>query len=144
MEEQIKQSWWKSNWKWVVPTGGCLGVIIIAIAFISYGAYKLTDKISEETSVFALLGIIQEVQKSPEVKKCLGTPIRFEGLGDGSYNPDQHKNHIDLDFKIQGRNTDAQLRVIGDKTDEGWHYNTFTITAESTGEIIDLKNKANE
>ncbi len=33
MEENIrKESWFKRNWKWVVPTGGCLLVIIFIIA----------------------------------------------------------------------------------------------------------------
>lgn len=143
MDNHIRQSWWKRNWKWALPTGGCLTLIIIAVAFISYGAYQIADKLSEETSVFALLGVIQEVQKSPEVKEALGTPLRFEGLEDENYKPDNSK-HLNLDFEIQGNKSDGQLRVLANKTADGWYYETFSITVEKTGEVIHLKDRANE
>jgi len=143
MEEHIQQNWWKRNWKWALPTGGCLTIIIAFIAFVSYGVYQFTDKLSEETSVFAFIGIIQKVQKSPEVREALGTPIRFEGLEEESYDPED-SSRLDLDFEIQGAKSDGQLRVMAHKTANGWDYSTFTITVEETGEIIDLKDQANE
>jgi hypothetical protein len=143
MEPKIKQSWWKRNWKWVVPTGGCLTIIIIVIAFLSYGVYQFTDKLSEETSVFAFIGIIQKVQKSVEVREALGSPIRFDGLQDEGYDPED-SNKLNLNFEIQGAQSDGQLRVIADKTEDGWSYTTFTVTVEETGEIIDLKDPADE
>lgn len=143
MEQEIKQSWWKRNWKWALPTGGCLTIIIIAIAFISYGVYQVTDKLSEGTNLFAFMGVIQEVQKSPEVRAALGTPIRFEGMEEENYDPSV-SDRLDLDFEIQGKNQNGQLRVVADKTDTGWNYSTFTITTTETGEVIDLKDQANE
>ena len=143
MEEQIQQSWWKRNWKWVVPTGGCLIILIVLFSFIGYGVYQVTDKLTEQTSFFAFFDVIQEVQKSTEVKEALGTPIRFDGLQEESYDPEDSE-HLDLDFEIQGGKYNGQLRVIADKTDDGWQYSTFTITVEETGEIIDLKDPANE
>jgi len=143
MEQEIKQSWWKRNWKWALPTGGCLTIIIIAIAFISYGVYQVADKITEGTNLFAFMGVIQEVQKSAEVRETLGTPIRFEGLEEQSYDPSE-SNHLDLDFEIQGKDQNGQLKVLAEKTEEGWNYTTFTITALETGEVIDLKDQANE
>ena len=143
MEDQIQQNWWKRNWKWVVPTGGCLTIIIIVIAFLSYGVYQFTDKLSEETSVFAFIGIIQKVQKSVEVREALGSPIRFDGLQDEGYDPED-SNKLNLNFEIQGAQSDGQLRVIADKTEDGWSYTTFTVTVEETGEIIDLKDPADE
>jgi len=142
MEPEIKQSWWKRNWKWALPTGGCLTLIIIAVAFISYGVYKVSDKLTEETSFFAFFGVIQEVQKSAEVREALGAPIRFNGMDDGSALDNSER--LDLDFEIQGAEQNGQLRVVAEKTEEGWNYTTFTITALETGEIIDLKDQANE
>lgn len=143
MEEQIQQSWWKRNWKWVVPTGGCL-TIIIAISFISYGVYKATDFFSENSSLFAFVGVIQEVQQSEEVQTALGKPIRFDDLQDDTYDPTGDQNNLDLSFEIQGQDSDASVRVIADKTEDGWDYTTFTVTVKETGKIIDLKDQANE
>lgn len=144
MEEQTKQSWWKRNWKWALPTGGCLTIIIAFVAFISYGVYQVADKITEGTNVFAFMDVITEVQKSDSVIEALGTPIRFEGLEDeNSYDP-SNSDRLDLDFEIQGKNQNGQLRVVAEKTDDGWNYSTFTITTTETGEVIDLKDQANE
>lgn len=138
-----KPSWWKRNWKWVVPTGGCLTIIIVAVAFISYGIYQVTDKLTENTSVFAFINVIQEVQKSTDVKEKLGAPIRFDKMGveDDSLS---NNDRLDLDVEIQGAIQDGQLRVIANKTEDGWNYTTFTITTLETNEIIDLKDQANE
>ena len=143
MEEQIKKSWWKRNWKWALPTGGCLTIIIIGVAFVGYGVYQVADKISNNSSLFAFIDVVQEVQKSPETREALGAPIRFDGLEDENYDPEDN-SHLDLDFEIQGAQHDGQLRVIADKAEDGWHYNIFTITVKETGEVIDLKDQANE
>ena len=144
MEIETKQSWWKRNWKWALPTGGCLTVIIVIVAFVSYGVYQVTDKITEGTNVFAFMDVITEVQKSDAVKEALGSPIRFEGLEDeNNYDP-SNSDRLDLDFEIQGKTQNGQLRVLATKTDSGWHYNTFTITTTDTGKVIDLKDEANE
>lgn len=138
-----KPSWWKRNWKWVLPTGGCLTLIIIFFSFIAYGVYQVTDKLTEETSFFAFFDVIQEVQKSSEVKEALGTPLKFDGLQEENYDP-KDNDRLDLDFTIQGAQYDGQLRVIADKTGDGWQYSTFTVTVAETGEVIDLKEQANE
>ena len=144
MEDQIHQSWWKRNWKWALPTGGCLTIIIVVISVISYGVYKATDFFSENSSLFAFVGVIQEVQQNEEVQTAIGTPIRFDDMEDDTYDPTRDQNKLDLDFEIQGQNSDATVRVIANKTEDGWHYTTFTVTVEDTGKIIDLKDQANE
>lgn len=143
MEDQIHQSWWQRNWKWALPTGGCLTILIVIFSFVGYGVYQFADKLTDETSLLAFIDVIQEVQKSPEVKEALGTPLRFDGLQEENYDP-KDRNHLDLDFKIQGRKQDGRLRVIAYKIENRWHYTTFTVIPEKTGKIIDLKEQANE
>ena len=137
-------SWWKRNWKWALPTGGCLIIVIVAASFLGYGVYKVADKLSEETSVFAFIDVIQNVQKSPEINEALGKPIRFDGMEESDYDPEENRNHLELEFDIQGTKSNGVLKVIADKTPEGWTYETFTVTVEETGEIINITEKANE
>lgn len=145
MENINQKSWWQRNWKWVVPAGGCLTVLIVIFSFIGYGAYKAIDTFSNDTSIFAFVDVIQEIQKSEEVGEALGKPIRFDGLKDqNAYDPEASKTHLDLDFEIQGPKSDGILRVIADKTDDGWQYSTFTITVLETNQVINLKDIANE
>lgn len=143
MEDQIQQNWWQRNWKWALPTGGCLTVLIVIFSFVGYGVYQVTDKLTQETSFLAFFDVIQEVQKSTDVKEALGTPIRFEGIEEENYDP-SNKDKLDLDFEIQGRKQNGRLRVVADKTEDGWQYTTFTVTPVDTGEIINLKEQANE
>jgi len=42
-------SWWKRNWKWVVPVSGCftvLVIIVIILGSIFYGVSSAIDGIS--------------------------------------------------------------------------------------------------
>lgn len=144
MEEKNKQSWWHRNWKWALPTGGCLTIIIVAIAFLSYGVYKAKDYFSENSSLFTFINVIQEVQRNDEVRESLGTPMTFDDLENENFDPSLNTDSLDLDFEIQGKDSDGTVRVIANRTDSGWSYSTFTVTVKDTGAIIDLKDEANE
>jgi len=78
---QEQRSWWQRNWKWAVPAGGCLTLIIIVMVAIGIGAFGLVEKIKENTDYD---GVIAMVQTNEQVIEVLGTPIEQDGIG--SYN----------------------------------------------------------
>ena len=57
MEEFQEQTWWQRNWKWAVPSGGCLLIVICIVSFVGYGVYKAVDTISENTGIFAFVKV---------------------------------------------------------------------------------------
>ncbi|WP_161555242.1 cytochrome c oxidase assembly factor Coa1 family protein [Dokdonia sinensis] len=130
-----KRSWWQRNWKWALPTGGCLTIIIIAVSFIGYGVYKVADKLGDETSVFAFINVITKVQKNPEVIAALGRPINIE---DNDYDPEMNTNQMNLEMDLRGKKANGVLRVNALKVNDEWDYKVFTVTVEDSGEVIDL------
>ncbi len=138
---EISPSWWKRNWKWALPTGGCLTIIIIAFSLIGYGVYKVSSTLSKDNSVMTFLEVILEVQKNEEIAAALGKPIDIK---ESDYDPKEIEDVMNLDIELHGNKNNGLLKVRAQKTEEGWHYELFTVTVENTGEIIDLTTKMNE
>ncbi len=134
MEQELKQNWWKRNWKWALPTGGCLTIIIVVFSFIGFGAYKAFDAFSNDTSALAFVKVVLEVQKSKEVAQALGKPIDIK---DGDFDPEA-ADILDLEMHLDGKRADGILTVKADRINDKWVYSVFTVTVDDTGEVIDL------
>lgn len=137
---QQKTSWWKRNWKWALPSGGCLTVIIIVFSFIVYNIYTFGNELSTKTNVFAFAKVVMEVQSNQEVIKALGTPIEIE---DGDYDPELNNGIMILDLELKGSKSNGTVDAKATKTENGWEFEIFTVTLDETGEIIDLADKIN-
>lgn len=133
-----KPSWWKRNWKWALPTSGCLFIVVLIFISLAYGAYTIGEKLSKETNVFAFVTVITTVQKNEEVSRALGKPIEIKAKG---YDPEINDGTMHLEIELEGKNRDGILRVDATKTDDGWDYSLFEVTVTETGQIIDLKPK---
>ena len=137
--EIIEQpSWWKRNWKWALPTGGCLTIIIIVISFIGYGVYKVSSVFSEDSSVFAFGKVIRTVQEHPVIIETLGKPIELE---DDNYDPMSNPGVLELDMILDGSKSDGVLKVSARKVDGEWIYDVFKVTFDDTQEVLDLREK---
>ena len=137
MEEQIKQSWWKRNWKWALPSGGCLTIIIIIAVFIGVAF----NSVSKKTSIVAYIKVVAELQSNTEVAQALGKPIEI--LEEG-YDPELSKDHLDAQLVLDGQKADGTLIVKADKIDGKWVYSTCIITVEGTNQVIDIKDALND
>ena len=68
--ELIQQpSWWKRNWKWALPVGGCLTSIIVGIILLVGGAFAFANKVKTEIGNDQAL---IEAQANPELIEILG------------------------------------------------------------------------
>lgn len=138
--EEVKKNWWNRNWKWALPTGGCLTLIICFIIF----AFYVGSKVFKNTSLLAFIEVVQEVQKSPELEEALGKPIKMDDLENSDYEPEESQDHFELSFELEGSKADGLLEVIADKEGDSWKYSKFIVTVEDTGEVIDLIESVND
>lgn len=137
--EIIEQpSWWKRNWKWALPTGGCLTIIIIIISFIGYGVYKVMPVFSGDSSVFAFGKVIRTVQEHPVIIETLGKPIDLKA---DNYDPMSNPGVLELEMILDGSKSDGVLNVSARKVDGEWVYDVFTVTFDDTQEMLDLREK---
>ena len=136
MEEEIRQSWWKRNWKWALPSGGCLTILIIIAVIIITSIRTL----SKSTSIMEFINVVTELQSNVEVAEALGKPIEIR---DETYDPEASPDHLDLEMQLEGQKADGTLVVKADKIDGKWVYTVFTITVKGTDQVLDLTKSLN-
>jgi len=141
MEENIKhKGWFGRNWKWAVPTGGCLVIILLFVAFagsLIFGVsslFKGSDPYKTAVSIAA---------SNPQVINALGEPIEENGIAKGSINYTNGEGHCNLEIPIKGPNGKAIVFVIAYKLSEHWEYKVLEVSFSETGEIIQLQPSGN-
>lgn len=142
MEDDNKQkSWFGRNWKWAVPTLGCLPIIIAFILLFTAMVSKVTDmfKGSEpyETGMTTLL------QNELVIKK-LGEPIEPNGMFQGNINYENDQGTADLKIPVKGPKGKANLLVLAEKNGDIWTYQTLKVIFKNEDETIDLLSNLKE
>lgn len=136
MEENVpRQNWFNRNWKWAVPTGGCLLIIILFIVFAGSMILGVSSLFTgSEPYKEALLS----AQSSEVVIKAMGEPIEEDGIAKGSVNYTNGEGHFNLEIPLKGPKGKAILFVVADKYDGDWEYKVMELELSETGELIPL------
>jgi len=136
MEENThKKSWWKRNWKWVVPTGGCLGLILLFVIFAGSLFFGISSALSDSQ---ASLDAMDKVKTNKNVIALLGEPIEQNGMTGGSYNYSNGHKTAEITIPIKGPYGEATIRVEGEGVDDNWSYNKMLVFISDTETVIDL------
>jgi len=137
--ELIEQkSWWKRNWKWVVPTGGCLTLIILCIAFIATVIFGATKMMSGSEPYQDSLA---KAQKNEQVIELLGEPIETVGIMQGNISFSGNDGDADIRIPIKGPNGEGMIYVVGEKRNDVWTYSEMEVRIDQNNEVIDLLNE---
>ena len=138
MNELVKEerSWWQRNWKWVVPTGGCLTLIIVGILVLGSVIFGFVDKIQESSGGDEALILVKANEK---VKDVLGEPIEKDGFG--SYRVNNYNGHktAEVTIPIKGSKAAATLFMKTSGSGDSKTFEIFELKLEATGEVIDLR-----
>ena len=138
-EEVTEKNWFGRNWKWSLPTFGCLTIIVgtIVTFFLLYGAIetKVTDMFKD--SVPYTVGM-EKIKQNEFVIEKLGEPIEPNGMFQGNINYEDENGTADLKIPIKGPKGEATLLIIAEKIGETWTYETMTVTFTGSDEVIDL------
>lgn len=129
--------WWKNNWKWVVPVGGCLTILVLGIFFIGslfYGVTSILEK--SEPYEYALQKINQDMQ----LIELLGTPIEKNGMAQGNINWHNNEKSADLKIPVAGPKGKAMLYINAHGEGDNWIYDKIMVTVKDNEEINLLEN----
>lgn len=134
--ELIKHpSWWKRNWKWFVPVGGCLTLIMLCIALIAAGIFGVSKMFSgSEPYSYALA----QTTTNEQVIELLGEPIETNGLMQGSINFSNGDGDADMAIPIKGPRGTGKIYVVGTKRNDIWTYSELEVRIEENSEVINL------
>ena len=136
MEETIEhKSWWKRNWKWAVPTGGCLLIIILLIVFVGSVVWGVTSVLSDSQ---AHQDAMERVEKNARAIELLGEPIEPNGMTGGNFSTSNGFKTAEITIPIKGPKGEATIRVKGEGMDETWTYEVMDVYIKETQEKIDL------
>ena len=136
MEEPIKQKkWFSRNWKWVVPSVGCLSIIVVFILLFTTMVSKVTGMFKD--SVPYTVGM-ENLLKNEFVIKKLGEPIETDGMFQGNINYVNDQGTADLKIPIKGPKGDATLLIIAEKNESVWIYQTMKVSFKGDDEMINL------
>ena len=131
MENSDHRSWFGRNWKWAVPTGGCLLVIVLFVLFAGSLFVGVTSMFKDSTPY---KDAISKAQTNEYVIEALGEPIESDGMISGSINYTGG-----FSIPINGPEGAATIMVDADKYNNLWNYNRLEVILDETGEVIPLK-----
>ncbi len=127
-------SWWKRNWKWVVPVGGCFTLIIVAVIAIASIFYGVTNAIEDSQPYeFAL----EKINTDEDLVNALGTPIEKDGMVSGNWNYVNGKKSAKMTIPISGPKGSGMLFVEATGEDEDWTYHVIRVEIEDS-ETFDI------
>ena len=131
-----QQSWWKRNWKWVVPVGGCLSLMVIGIVIIGSVVYGVSKTFEDSQPYTHSLMLANE---NTELLAILGSPIEEDGMVQGKVNWNNGKKSADLRIPISGPKGNGILYVNASGEGDNWNYQTIEVIT-SNEQKIDLLN----
>ena len=136
MEENIQpKGWFNRNWKWAVPTGGCLLVIILFAAFAGTIFYGVTSMLSDSQ---AYQDAFEKARTNELVIERLGEPLEPNGIMGGNINYRNGYGEANISIPVKGPKGEGTIRVEGGGVDDTWSYDKMEVYLPETDEIIDL------
>ena len=134
-------SWWKRNWKWAVPAGGCLTVIIVAVILVVGGAFAFANKIKTASGSDEAL---TQAQSNQELIAVLGEPIESDGFGSFNISINNDVKTSNATLPIKGPDGTGVIHVITRNEGDDIIYDVYNVTIDGSDQVIELAPKAIE
>ena len=117
-------SWWKRNWKWVVPVGGCLtliGVFIFLVGSVFFGVTKILTDSQPYEYAFEL------INQDEQIIELLGSPIEKDGMVKGNINWHNGNKSANMAIPVAGPKGEGTLYIKATGQDEEWNYEEIRV-----------------
>jgi len=142
MSEHIQQkSWFSRNWIWVVPTGGCLVIILLFVFGIGAAIFGVSKMF---TGSAPYEYAVEQASTNPRVIEILGEPVETAGIMQGNISLKNDSGEVAIKIPLKGPNGKGSVTIKGDKTDGEWVYEELYVLIKETNEKINLLDKALE
>ena len=138
MEEQLpEKNWWQRNWKWALPTGGCL-IVVILIAVFVFSLVTGVSALFKESQPYQTA--LTKTQESEWVIDKLGEPIETTGMAQGNISIQNNEGTADLKIPVKGPKDSGEILVWGKKSGDSWTYTYIRFKVSGSEEVYDLIN----
>src|SRR5688572_25230223 len=127
--------WWSRNWKWAVPSG-CLMVVLLAfggcvgLVATVFGMMKNTGAYEQAMT---------RLQVSPAAIAVLGEPIRAGWMVSGNVSENGATGEANYSVPVSGPRGSGTLYVEARKSTGRWTFQVLTLVPDGGGEPVDLR-----
>lgn len=139
MEEHVEhKGWFRRNWLWAVPVGGCLTLILLLVFGVGAAIFGVTKALSGSQPY---KDAIYKASQNSEIIELLGEPIESDGMMNGSISVENDNGTANISVPIKGPKNKAKVFVVGEKVDGQWYYSEMYVKhaiGENIGREINL------
>jgi cytochrome oxidase complex assembly protein 1 len=128
------QGWFARHWKAVVGIG-CLGLIILACAFVA-GVFFLVMGGIRSSDVYQQA--LAKANANPDVVLRVGQPIKPGWMVSGSINVSGPTGDADLAIPISGPKGKGTIYAVAKKSAGEWTYSRLEVQVEGQPGRVDL------
>lgn len=134
-------SWWKRNWKWVLPVGGCFSIIIIAVVAIGSIFYGVSNAIEDSQPYEYAL---EKINTDEDLINALGSPIEKDGMVQGSWNYTNGNKSANMKIPIAGPKGKGTLFVEATGEGDDWTYDVIRVEIDDSETFDIIENEESE
>ena len=136
-----RKNWFGRNWKWALPTFGCLTIIVLAIIF-AIALYSGVSTLFKDSEPYEIA--MSSLNSNEYVIEKLGQPIEADGMFQGNINYKNNTASADIKVPVKGPKGDGTLLVIAEKENDVWTYRLMQVEIDDTDEVINLLDENNK
>jgi hypothetical protein len=134
-----RPNWWKRNWKWALPVGCLLPILLCgggfaAFFFLVYGVVTGSIKSSD-----AYEEAMTRARANPDVVMALGEPIESGFWISGTINVNGASGNLNVSIPISGPKGSGTLYVVGRKSAGRWQYSMMEVELPGRDSNIDVR-----
>lgn len=130
-----KRSWFNRNWKWAVPTGGCLLIVILIVVFAGTLFVGVSSLFKESVPYQEALN---RAKANELVIDAMGEPIETTGMISGNVHYEGNEGQAQLSIPIKGPDGSGTIKVDADKSGNTWTYHVLEVVVDGEQEHIPL------
>ena len=131
----VQKSWWKRNWKWLVPVCGI--ILIGTTIFFSSRMDGIATNLTQAYSDNELYENALEKAKSDErVTELLGEiePIDKMAILEGQVEYSNNNKTVNTTIRIVGAKGNARIDISADRINHKWNYSKINLRIKNPPE----------
>jgi hypothetical protein len=136
----IEKSWWKSNWKWFLPTSLILFLLLFGFILSSTVDGSITDIAQAYSDNSLYEKAIEKAKTNKRVLEALGEiePIDKLAIFEGNAIYSNNNNSVALSIRIKGSKGKGKMDISAEKSGTAWKYKTINIRIKNPKEEIQI------
>lgn len=120
-EYGTEKTWWSRNWKWVVPVGCGVPVLILLVCGgLLFGIFYWVMGLIKGSDAYT--DSLQMVQQNALVQAELGTPIEPGYWVMGEINLTNNSGDADISYSVSGPQGEGTVYVVAEKAAGQWDF----------------------